>query len=64
MNIFGLPFAGADICGFMQNTTPELCSRWIQLGSLYPFARNHNQDVASKIKKRIIGRNLINLKYM
>ena len=40
--ISGISFCGSDIGGFINQPTPELMMRWIQLGIFHPFCRVHS----------------------
>lgn len=41
LGLSGVPFVGADVGGFIGGPSPELFVRWIQVGALTPFYRNH-----------------------
>jgi alpha-glucosidase len=41
LGISGVTFAGTDVGGFGSDCTPELLSRWVQVGCFSPLFRNH-----------------------
>ena len=48
----------ASIVNFMtnlENTNSNLCSRWMQIGSLYPFARSHNENESTPQEPYLLG---------
>ena len=42
MGLSGVPFTGADVGGFRDDTDAELLTRWTQAACLMPFFRNHS----------------------
>lgn len=42
LGLSGVSFAGVDVGGFMFDCTPELLSRWVQVGCFSPLFRNHS----------------------
>jgi alpha-glucosidase len=42
LGLSGFPFCGSDAGGFLDNCTPELYVRWMQLAAFTPFFRNHS----------------------
>lgn len=70
LSLSGVPFVGADVGGFWRDCNPELFIRWMELGTFYPYFRNHsamntkNQEPWSfgeNVEK--IVRNYISLRY-
>ena len=37
----GFLYSGADLCGFSEDTTPDLVLRWLEFGLFTPLMRNH-----------------------
>jgi alpha-glucosidase len=42
MGLSGVAFAGADVGGFAHHASGELLVRWTQMGTFFPFFRNHS----------------------
>nr|XP_028587297.1 sucrase-isomaltase, intestinal [Podarcis muralis] len=69
-SLFGISYTGADICGFFNDTTYEMCARWMELGAFYTFSRNHNvmgtrrQDPVSFDERFVnISRDVLSIRY-
>jgi alpha-glucosidase len=70
MGLSGFPFVGADIGGYAGMPSPELYSRWLQLGVFSPFMRSHSENGrpdkepwAFGEKYEAINRHTIELRY-
>jgi len=52
-NMFGIQMTGAEVCGFQGKATnqDEICGRWTQLATFYPFARSFYNVTANDTGK-------------
>jgi alpha-glucosidase len=41
LGLSGVPFVGSDVGGYSGSPSPELFARWMELGSISPFCRDH-----------------------
>jgi len=68
LNMCGILYTGADICGFGGDTTEDLALRWIALGIFTPLMRNHSalgtrRQEAYRFEHTDAFRNLIGIRY-
>jgi alpha-glucosidase len=42
LGLSGMSYVGTDVGGFGSDTTPELLTRWVQVGCFSPLFRNHS----------------------
>ncbi|ANI90750.1 glycoside hydrolase family 31 [Arachidicoccus ginsenosidimutans] len=70
LGLSGMPFTGMDIGGFTGNPSIPLYARWIQLGSFFPYFRNHTAVNTKSSEPWTFGeevteiaRNFISLRY-
>lgn len=70
LGISGMGFCGTDVGGFGHDCTPELLSRWVQVGAFTPLFRNHaamgtrdQEPWAFDYKTEEINRKYIKLRY-
>ncbi|MBR1391464.1 MAG: glycoside hydrolase family 31 protein [Lachnospiraceae bacterium] len=66
MGLSGLAFVGTDVGGFGADATPELLSRWVQLGCFSPLFRNHSSKGSTRQEPWVFGEETlrINQKYI
>ena len=70
LGLSGLPFTGMDIGGFIGTPTAALYARWIEVGSFFPYFRNHSALNTKSAEPWTFGedvteisRNYISLRY-
>ncbi|MFP4282894.1 MAG: glycoside hydrolase family 31 protein [Opitutales bacterium] len=51
----GIPFNGADVGGFMDDTSPELTVAWYKAAFLFPILRNHSAEKTRRQEPWALG---------
>ncbi len=55
IGVSGQPFCGSDVGGFIGNPSPDLFSRWLELGVFTPFFRTHSVKGARPREPWVFG---------
>lgn len=55
IGVSGQPFVGSDVGGFVGNPSPELYTRWLELGVFTPFFRTHSTNDSKPREPWVFG---------
>ncbi len=55
IGVSGQPFVGSDVGGFVGNPSPELFTRWLELGAFTPFYRTHSTNDSKPREPWVFG---------
>jgi len=55
LGLSGLGLSGADVGGFIGTPSPELLTRWMELGAFQPIDRNHSEKIAGRKEPWVDG---------
>ncbi len=55
IGVSGQPFVGSDVGGFVGNPSPELFTRWLELGTFTPFFRTHSTNDSKPREPWVFG---------
>lgn len=61
MGLSGLAFIGTDVGGFGADVTPELLSRWVQVGCFSPLFRNHSSKGSTRQEPWLFGQETLDI---
>jgi len=55
LGLSGFSYSGADVSGFAGGPSPDLLTRWIEIGSFYPVFRDHSAKGTPRVEPWVDG---------
>jgi alpha-glucosidase len=55
LGLSGMPYAGADVGGYIGGASPELMTRWFEIGAFTPIFRDHSAKGAPRAEPWVDG---------
>ncbi|AXJ94192.1 MULTISPECIES: TIM-barrel domain-containing protein [unclassified Sphingomonas] len=56
LGLSGFSYGAADVTGFAGGPSPELATRWFEIGAFYPVFRNHSAKGTPRVEPWVDGR--------